>query len=207
MPPGGTVFQHLERNLAEQVAAQEDLLAALERQRVSMGQLACERLRGTLDDAGALVQRIAGLVSERRRLLQATAGGESGDHQRAGFGFRVPGVGSPESASFSPAAGTRHPTPVPGPSPDFPAWEVVLARAPAEVSARLVGLRARAHDLAGRIGRVNGANRRVTERALVHFGSLLATMAGAGHATYAPRGGGGVGVKAAAGSTLVDRVA
>jgi flagellar biosynthesis/type III secretory pathway chaperone len=172
----------LERNLREQITAQERLLASLERQRASVGRLAGEDLTRALEEASAAVNAIAQLQAERRGLLEAGVG-----------------TGPAKGGPASPAEDTG--------APASAMWAAVLDRLPAASRDRLAALRRRARDLAERVARANGINRRLSERASAHFGGLLETLAGGGSATYAPRRRGCVAVGPSCASALIDRVA
>jgi len=101
------------------------------------------------------------------------------------------------------------PTPAPKTAPRdimAGAWAHVLRDAADADRRRIEALRQRARSLAARVERANRVNRAVNERALVHFESLLTTVAGGGP-TYARRGNGRVTVKAGGSAALIDRVA
>ncbi len=95
-PVGPQVLAALERNLREQIAAEERLLAALQRQRVSVGRLAGRDLCHALEEASEAVAAVARLQAERRRLLEAWAGPAPGGSGAAAAVWEALLEGAPE---------------------------------------------------------------------------------------------------------------
>jgi len=191
-PPSGgpNWIAGLERNLRLQIEAEERLLSALDAQRESMRRLVPGALTRSLDAASAAVSDIAQLQTERRRLLGGVNGGPPASFD--GLGMPRARRGAEEDRADGGEASSG--------------WARVLERAPADARGRLASLRRRARDLAERVARTNGVNRRVTERARAHFAGLLETLAGGGSATYEPRRG-SVAVSPGSANALIDRVA